>query len=211
MKHLFAIVSAVLFLAGCGKSDDSSSDSSSSSSSDSSGGDQGSEHRDEPKQPVEDYSKPYVTEERMGNFLASLKEHQNPFEIMAKGGVVAGLTGSRLEETNAFARKYKFKDAAEYIGAWARVFATWMAVKMEETAVLQAEGYDIQIKTMETELKKPDLAPEVRTAYENQLKQIKDAQAEAKKPKESQVPKEDLAVMKKHAKEYEALLNEKKK
>lgn len=212
MKFLCACLSVLTLLAACGKSDDSSSDSSGDGSGSKSGSSNPSSDGNQPKKAVEDFSKPYLTEERMGNFMNSIKERQTPFGILAEGGTMGALNpGIRLDEMNAFARKHKFADAEEYIGAWGRVFATWMTVKMEESNKAAISTSETVLKTLEDELKKPDLDPEMRKALEEQVKNSREQIEELKKPQENEINKQDLEVMRKHAKEYEEALNERKK
>src|SRR5688572_1275653 len=157
MKPILACLSLVLFLAACGKSEDESSNSASSGGGDASSGDSGSgSSAEEPKKPYEDLSKPYLTEQRVGNMINSLKEQENPFEILARGGVWTG--SSRVNEANAFARKHGFADTEEYLAAWGRTFSTWMAVKMEGANQKSIEGYETMLKVAETEMNKPDVS-----------------------------------------------------
>jgi hypothetical protein len=209
MKFLVACLSVVLLLGACGKSEDSASESKGDGSG--SKGDTSPSTSNEPKRPYEDQSKPYITEERMGNLLNSLKERQNPFEILSEGGAIGAVTGSSLESMNAFARKHKFADAEEYMGAWGRVFAAYLAVKMEDVNKAAISGSESQLKMIEAELKKPDLDPEIRKGWEEQAKSLREQLEEARKPQDTEMNKQDLEVMRKHSKEYEEALNQQKK
>ena len=209
MKRLMLGAALLLLVGACKKSEDSSADSSSPESSGGSTSQPRIIEGEEPKKPVQDFSKPWLNEKRMKGMIESLKEKGNPFEIFASGSVFN--PGGRLNEFNAFARKHGFADAEEYVGAWGRTFGTWMLMSQEDAKVAAAKGYDIQIETLEKELKKPDLAPETRKAYEESLKQVKDAKAESLKPSEETCTKEDMDVMRKHSAEFVAAMNGVKK
>jgi hypothetical protein len=112
-----------------------------------------------------DYSKPYLTDAKMQQFLASMKEEHNPLELMFKpGGQAQNLLslGARIEEFNSFAHKYGFQDYQDYTGVWGRITVGEMQILGEKT-------FDDMISGAQTELKKPDLAPEMRQVYEEQI------------------------------------------
>jgi len=112
-----------------------------------------------------DYSKPYLTDAKMQQFLASMKEEHNPLELMFKpGGQAQNLVtlGARIEEFNSFAHKYGFQDYQDYTGVWGRITVGEMQILGEKT-------FEDMISGAQTELKKPDLAPEMRNVYEEQI------------------------------------------
>jgi hypothetical protein len=112
-----------------------------------------------------DYSKPYLTDAKMQQFLASMKEEHNPLELMFKPGGQAQnplSLGARIEEFNSFAHKYGFQDYQDYTGVWGRITVGEMQILGEKT-------FEDMISGAQTELKKPDLAPEMRQVYEEQI------------------------------------------
>ena len=112
-----------------------------------------------------DYSKPYLTDEKMQQFLASMKEEHNPLELVFKqgGGMQdpSSMAG-RIDEFNSFARKYGFQDYQDYTAVWGRIMAGQMEIFGEQT-------FRDMISGAQAELKKPDLAPEMRKVYEDQV------------------------------------------
>jgi len=112
-----------------------------------------------------DYSKPYLTDDKMQQFLASMKEEHNPLEIIFKqgGGMQNPASlGDHLDEFNSFARKYGFQDYQDYTGVWGRV-------QVGEMQIWGAKTFEEMISGAQKELKKPDLAPEMRKVYEEQI------------------------------------------
>lgn len=139
---------------------------------------------------IEDYSLPYLTDEKMVKFIASMKEERNPFELMFReGGQVRGLgemTG-KLEELNASARRYGFKDYEDYLSVWGRIV-------VGELQLAGVEMMEETIKSTEDELKKPDLDPDTRKAYEEQIEASRKSLAEMK----TELNEADLALVKKY-------------
>lgn len=141
------------------------------------------------KNAIEDYSLPYLTDEKMVKFIASMKEERNPFElIFREGGQVRGLGGmvGKLDEFNAFARRYSFKNYEDYAAVWGRI----VVGELQLSGVEMMEG---MIKSAEQELKKPDLDPDMRKAYEDQVQTGRKSLAEMKQLNEA-----DLALVKKY-------------
>jgi len=112
-----------------------------------------------------DYTKPYLTDDKMQRFITSMKEEHNPLELMFKpGGQVQNPANlnERIEEFNSFARKYGFLDYQDYMGVWGRITAGEMQSFGEQS-------FRSMISGAQAELKKPDLAPEMRKVYEDQI------------------------------------------
>ncbi len=70
-----------------------------------------------------DYTKPYLTDEKMTRFIESMKEDVNPFEVLFKGGQMTNMRDleKRAQEYNGYARKYGFADFADYMSVWGRI------------------------------------------------------------------------------------------
>lgn len=112
-----------------------------------------------------DYSKPYLTDDKMQQFLASMKEEHNPLElIFKKGGAMQNplSMGERVAEFSVFARKYGFQDYQDYTAVWGRIMAGQMQIFGQET-------FQNMIASAQAELKKPNVAPEMQKVYREQI------------------------------------------
>jgi hypothetical protein len=142
-----------------------------------------------------DYSQPYLTDEKMQQFLASMKEEHNPLELIFKpGGAMQNPAslGARMDEFNSFAHKYGFQDYQDYTAVWGRIMAGEMQLWGMET-------FEQMISGAQAELKKPDLAPEMRKVYEDQIATAQKSLDDMKKPgSKSAVNDADLALVKKY-------------
>ena len=119
-----------------------------------------------------DYTKPYLTDEKMQKFIASMKEEHNPLELVFKqGGQMQNpvTLGERLDEFNSFARRYGFQDYQDYSAVWGRILAgemqLWAADMMQESK----KSLEAMIANTQAELKKPNLTPEMRKLDEEQI------------------------------------------
>ena len=163
--------------------------------------------------PKQDFSKPYLTDDNVQRFIASMKEARNPFGFIFKDrGEVRDLSDlkARVEELNAFARKHGFKDYEDYITVSARIT---MAMMLQATDAMtkgitdMTKGmHDQMLKQAEEALKQPNLDPEMRKMYQEQVESSKKALAEAGKEtggieaarNEGVLNDADLAIIKKH-------------
>jgi hypothetical protein len=152
--------------------------------------------------PANDYSKPYLTDEKVTKFIDSMKEEHNPFEVIFKeGGQMRSVfdVASKMEEFNASARKYGFQDYQDYTAVWGRITAgrlqLWAAdMQKEMAASLQKSVSDAQ-----KELQKPNLSPDMRKMYEEQVASTQKAVDEMNNPKSgSQLNAADLELVKKY-------------
>lgn len=148
-----------------------------------------------------DYSKPYLTDDKMQKFLTSMKEEHNPLELVFKqGGQMQNpaTVNERLDEFNAYARKYGFQDYQDYIAVWGRIMAGQMQMFGEKT-------FQDMISGAQAELKKPDLAPEMRKVYEDQIttaqKSLDDMHNGSSR---SSINSADMELVKKYNAEIEA-------
>ena len=146
-----------------------------------------------------DYSKPYLTDEKMQQFLASMKEEHNPLELMFKqgGGMQDPSTmTSRIDEFNSFAHKYGFRDYQDYTGVWGRITVAEMQIWGTKT-------FEDMISGAQEELKKPDLAPEMRKVYEDQITTSQKS-LEGMGKKSSSVNAADMELIKKYMNQIDA-------
>jgi hypothetical protein len=122
--------------------------------------------------PANDYTKPYLTDEKMTQFLASMKEEHNPFEVIFKeGGEMRNPLdfASRLEEFNSFARKQGFQDYQDYTSVWGRIMAGQMQIWAGEMMKESTRSFQKMIADAQADLKKPNLSPEMRKMDEDQI------------------------------------------
>lgn len=138
-----------------------------------------------------DYSKPYLTDEKMSKFIDSMKEEHNPFEVVFKeGGQMRGVgqIQAKVDEFNSFARKYGYHDYEDYTAVWGRIVVGEMQLLADET-------FRKGISDAEAELKKPNLDPEMRKAYEAQIESYKEG---LENSGQSKLNDADLALIKKY-------------
>ena len=148
-----------------------------------------------------DYAKPYLTEEKMTKFIESLQEDVNPFEVLFKGGQMMNMSDieKRTQEYNGFARKYGFADFGDYMAVWGRIMVGDMMIAGEKMKTDMIKGMEESILSAEENLKKPDLSPDMRTIYEEQIKSAKTSIEEFNKPDDtSGLNAEDLALVAKY-------------
>jgi hypothetical protein len=153
--------------------------------------------------PQQDYTRPYLNDEKMSNFIASLKEERNPFELVFKeGGQTQGLADLKdhLEDYNAFARKYGFQDYGDYMAVWGRITVGELLLWSDSMKDSTVKMYENNIKNAEEALKNPNLDPEMKKMYEDQIadgkKSLEDMQKEKKD--DSSLNAADLELVKKY-------------
>jgi hypothetical protein len=154
----------------------------------------------------QDYSKPYLTDEKLTKLIASMKEEHNPFEVVFKKGGQMNSLGemqSRLEEFNAFARKYGFQDYEDYTSVWGRVVVAQAEVWGEGMKQDTAKMMQGSIDSAKKELQKPSLSPEMRKMYEEQVSSSEKSLADMQKPDKSALNDADLALVKKYLPQIE--------
>ena len=146
-----------------------------------------------------DYSKPYLTDDKMQQFLASMKEEHNPLELIFRPGGQMQNPASmneRIDEFNSFAHKYGFQDYQDYTAVWGRITAG-------EMQLWGAKTFEDMISGAHAELKKPDLAPEMRKIYEDQITSSQKALDDLNK-KNTNVNAADMELVKKYKDQIDA-------
>lgn len=134
-----------------------------------------------------DYAKPFLTEEKLTRFIESLQEDVNPFEVLFKGGAGGQMMNmseieKRAQEFNGFARKYGFADFGDYTAVWGRILVGDMMIASEQMKKDLIKGMEESIQSAEENLKKPDLSPDMRSIYEEQIKSARETIEESQKP-----------------------------
>jgi hypothetical protein len=154
-----------------------------------------------------DYSKPYLTEANVEKLLVALKDGDNPLKsALGAAGMVRG-PGSRKEDLaqlDATARKYGFEGFEDYMAVWGRVTVAQLQVWGEQVSKSSNELFTKNIASAEEALKKPDLSPEMREMYEEQVKSGREALESTKTEAKSELNAADLAVFKKYQTQIEA-------
>ncbi|HEX2694705.1 MAG TPA: hypothetical protein VHP61_03050 [Acidobacteriota bacterium] len=149
-----------------------------------------------------DYTKPYLTDEKMTRFIESLQEDVNPFEVLFKGGSMMRAESdivAKAKEFDRFAQKYGFENYGDYMAVWGRIMVGDMMVASEQMKKDTIKMMEETIRTAEESLKKPDLSPEMRTMFEEQIKSSKASIEEFQKPDEtSGLNAADLALVAKY-------------
>jgi len=154
-----------------------------------------------PSNAQNDYSQPYLTDEKMVKFIGSLQEDVNPFEVLFKqGGQMRSMSdmGAKAEAFSAFARKYGFADYADYTVVWGRIMVGDMLIASEQMTKDTIKTLEESIRSAEENLKKPDLSAEMRTIYEDQITSGKSSIEEFKKSDTSGLNEADLALVAKY-------------
>ena len=156
--------------------------------------------------PRNDYTKPYLTDDKVSKLLDSMKEEHNPFEVIFKKGGGANSLGelqSRLQEFNAFAQRYGFQDYRDYTAVWGRVVVGQAQIwgeGMKQDAVKMIQG---TIDNAKKELTRTDLTPDMRKMYEEQVNGGEKSLADMQKPNKSALNDNDLALVKKYLPQIE--------
>ncbi len=153
------------------------------------------------------YSVPTLSDEKLTKFLESMKEDKNPLEVIFKqGGGMRSFADmkARQAEYDAFARKYGFKDATEYIDVWGRVMVGGMQLASRKMMAGLNETYQKQITQAEEALKKPGLSAEEKKMYEDQIDSAKRSLADSSKPETSGLNAADLALVEKYQAQIDA-------
>lgn len=160
-----------------------------------------------PKSEQNDYTKPYLTEEKMQKFIESLKESMNPFDVVLKGGQTQSLMGlkDKMEEFNSYAKKYGFNDYYDYMAVWGRITVGEMMVAAKDMEKGTVEMLQNSVKSAEENLKKPDLSPDMKKMYEDQIVSSKKSIEDMQKPStsSSSLNDSDLALVQKYKTQIE--------
>ena len=208
MKTLFACTFVALLFAACGKAEEPSSGSSDGGGNGS--GASAAAGSNDGEKPWDDMKKPFLSEQKMGNMVASLKDPNTPFATF-ESGVNAFNAEAKLKEFDATARKHGFKDGEEYRAVWARIVNASMQVTQNESNESMIKGLEESIKSAQEALKKPDVTPEVRKVYEQQIQSSQQSIESYKQMKLSVANEQDVEVFKKHRVEFEAAYQERQK
>jgi hypothetical protein len=150
IEHFLAMIAvAGLALAGCGRSGDRGS-----------AGGAGADAA--AAEAAADPSKPWLTEGKMEGMVRSLQERPEFFRDYGKG-VNAWNVQGKVNELNAFAKKYGFRDFQDYSVTLGRIIIAKSQVNMEAARV-EAQK--------EMEKQKSSASPEAQKAMEEAFKNL---------------------------------------
>jgi hypothetical protein len=154
----------------------------------------------ESSDPVRNYKVAYLTVEKMEKFIESLKEEVNPFDVLFKGGQMRSSSAIKdeVERFNAFAQKYGFKGYEDYTAVWGRITVGEMAIGAEEMTKGLKESMEKMAADAEKSLKDPNLSPEMKKVYEDQVASSKKSAEDLSKPQDSSLNEDDLNLIRKY-------------
>ncbi len=150
--------------------------------------------------PIRDYKVAYLTDEKIEKFIESLKEEMNPFDVVFKGGQTRSFSAMKdeVEKFNTFARKYGFKGYEDYTAVWGRITVGEMAIGAEEMTKGLKESMEKMAADAEKSLKDPNLSPEMKKIYEDQVASAKKSTEDLSKPQDSSLNEDDLNLIRKY-------------
>jgi len=96
-----------------------------------------------PSQAATDFSRPYLTQERMQGLLAALQERPDLSGPPGQGNAWtpdSGTSRERIDALNAFARKHGFKDLRDYGLVLTRVWIARMRIELEDGLKRMPDG-----------------------------------------------------------------------
>jgi hypothetical protein len=156
--------------------------------------------------PRTDYTKPYLTDEKITKLIESMNEEHNPLEmIFKKGGGINTVSEmqSRVQEFNAFAQKYGFQDYQDYTAVWGRVVVGQTAIWAEGMKQDALKMIQANIDNANKELQKPDLSPDMRKVYQEQADSGQKSLADMQKQDKPALNDGDMALVKKYLPQIE--------
>lgn len=162
--------------------------------------------------PTRDYKLAYLDDAKMAQFINSLQEPVNPFEMVLKGG---GMKFSSIqkeaEKLNAYAQRFGFKGYEDYMAVWGRITVAEMTVAAQGMKKGAIDMIARMKQNAEEQLKRSDLSPEERQSYEQQAADNAKSLEEMQKPDESSMNAQDLALYMKYKEQIEAAVKKFKK
>lgn len=160
------------------------------------------------RNPRDDYSKPYLTDQKVEKLLVAMKDGDNPLKsALGAAGMLSarGNYKADMEKLDATARKYGFEGFEDYAAVWGRVTVAQMEVWGKKLATESTEMFKKSIASAEASLKDPGLSPEMREMYESQITGYREALQGMQGVEKSQLSEADMAVYNKYAAQIEAV------
>ena len=161
------------------------------------------------KSALNDYSKPYLTDDKVQKLINSMQEGKNPFDFLfgKSGGAAASLANLATAgpQLDAFSRKYGFVGYEDYMAVWGRIAAGEATMMAEDMLKGARQSMQESIQNAQEELKKPNLSPEMRKMYEEQVAGTQKSLDEMNKPDSGSTLNEaDLELYKKYKEQITA-------
>ena len=151
-----------------------------------------------------DYRVAYLTDDKIQRFIQSMGEAQNPFEAMfTKAGAVGGIPGE-VAALDAFSRKYGFQGYQDYMAVWGRIMVGEMTIMTEGMKKDIRDSTQKNIQNAQDQLKNPNLSPEMRKVYEQQVASGQQELQNMDKPSPSSLNDNDLALVRKYQPQIDA-------
>lgn len=189
-KRILLVVAAALACASCGKQSGSSFVARSSP------------RPVHAKSALNDYSKPYLTDDKVQKLINSMQEGKNPFDFLfGTSGKAANLTNlaTAVPELEAFSRKYGFDGYEDYMAVWGRIAAGEATMMAEDMLKGARQSMQESIQSTQAQLTKPDLSADMRKMYEEQIAGAQKSLDEMDKPNSaSSLNEADLELYKKY-------------
>lgn len=152
-----------------------------------------------------DYKLPYLTDDKVQRFIQSMGEAQNPFDAMfTKGSAVPGTIPGEIAALDAFARKYGFQNYQDYMAVWGRIVVGEMTIMTEGMKTGIRDSTQKNIQNAQDQLKNPNLSPEMRKVYEQQVTAGQQELQNLDKPSTSSLNDNDLALVRKYQPQIDA-------
>jgi hypothetical protein len=152
-----------------------------------------------------DYKVPYLTDDNVQRLIQSMGEAQNPFDAMfTKGSAVPGTIPGQVAALDAFARKYGFQGYQDYMAVWGRIAVGEMTIMTEGMKTSIRDSTQKNIQNAQEQLKNPNLSPDMRKVYEQQVTAGQQELQNLDKPSTSSLNDNDLALVRKYQPQIDA-------
>ena len=160
------------------------------------------------KSALDDYSKPYLTDDKVQKLINSMQEGKNPFDFLfGTSGKAANLTNliTAVPELEAFSRKYGFDGYEDYMTVWGRIAAGEATLMAEDMLKGARQSMQESIQSAQAQLQKPDVSADMRKMYEEQIAGAQKSLDDMDKPNSaSSLNAADLELYKKYKDEIAA-------
>lgn len=154
------------------------------------------------KSALNDYSKPYLTDDKVQKLINSMQEGKNPFDFLfGTSGKAANLTNlaTAVPELEAFSPKYGFDGYQDYMAVWGRIAAGEAKMKAEDMLSGARQSMQESIQSDQAQLQKPDVSADMRKMYEEQIAGAQKSLDEMNTPNSASTLNEaDLELYKKY-------------
>jgi hypothetical protein len=152
-----------------------------------------------------DYKVAYLTDDKIQRFIQSMGDAQNPFDAMfTKAAAAPATIPGEVAALDAFARKYGFQSYQDYMAVWGRIMVGEMTIMTEGMKTGIRDSTQKNIQSAQDQLKNPNLTPEMRKVYEQQVASGQQELQNLDKPSPSSLNDNDLALVRKYQPQIDA-------